>query len=89
MERVCRPSMSTAERAEVWRRWKRGESGSDIGRALGRLRKSVHRVVAAQGGVSHHEHARAHRAELFTGVTAAAESRRARRGGGRSAGISS
>jgi hypothetical protein len=51
MERVCRPSMSTAERAEVWRRWKRGESVSDIGRALGRLRKSVHRVVAAHGGV--------------------------------------
>ena len=51
MERVCRPSMSAAEKAEVWRRWKRGESVSDIGRALGRLRKSVHRVVAAHGGV--------------------------------------
>ena len=51
MERVCRPCMSTAEKAEVWRRWKRGESVSDIGRALGRFRKSVHRVVAAHGGV--------------------------------------
>ena len=51
MERVCRPRMSTAEKAEVWRRWKRGESVSDIGRALGRFRKSVHRVVAAHGGV--------------------------------------
>jgi IS30 family transposase len=51
MERVCRPSMSSAERAEVWRRWKRGESVSDIGRALGRFRKQVHRVVAAHGGV--------------------------------------
>ena len=47
MERVCRPCMSAAEKAEVWRRWKRGESVSDIGRALGRFRKSVHRVVAA------------------------------------------
>ena len=51
MERVRRPSMSTAEKAEVWRRWKRGESVSDIGRALGRIRKSVHRVVAAHGGI--------------------------------------
>lgn len=51
MERVRRPYMSAAEKAEVWRRWKRGESVSDIGRALGRIRKSVHRVVAAHGGV--------------------------------------
>ncbi len=51
MERVGRPRMSVAEKAEVWRRWKRGESVSDIGRALGRFRKSVHRVVAAHGGV--------------------------------------
>ena len=51
MEHVGRPSMSAAEKAEVWRRWKQGESVSDIGRALGRLRKSVHRVVAAHGGV--------------------------------------
>ena len=51
MKRVRRPYMSAAEKAEVWRRWKRGESVSDIGRALGRIRKSVHRVIAAHGGV--------------------------------------
>ena len=51
MERVRRPYMSAAEKAEVWRRWKRGESVSDIGRALERIRKSVHRVVAVHGGV--------------------------------------
>ena len=51
MERVRCPYMSAAEKAEVWRRWKRGESVSDIGRALERIRKSVHRVVAAHGGV--------------------------------------
>ena len=50
MERVRR-SMSAAEKVEVWRRCKRGESVSDISRALGRLRKLVHRVVAAHGGV--------------------------------------
>ncbi len=51
MERVRRGRMSTAEKAEVWRRWKQGESLSDIGRALGRIRRTIHHVVAAQGGV--------------------------------------
>ena len=51
MERVRRRRMSTAEKAELWRRWKRGESLSDIGCALGRVRRSVHHVVAAHGGV--------------------------------------
>ena len=48
MERV---RMSTGEKAELWRRWRRGESLSDIGRALGRIRRTVHHVVAAHGGV--------------------------------------
>jgi IS30 family transposase len=54
MERVCQRRMSTAETAEtaeVWRRWKRGESLADIGRALGRIRRTIHHVVAAHGGV--------------------------------------
>ena len=38
MERV---RMSTGEKAELWRRWKRGESLSDIGRALGRIRPAA------------------------------------------------
>ena len=37
MERVRRPRISTAEKTEVWTRWKRGESLSDIGRALDRV----------------------------------------------------
>ncbi len=59
MERVCRPCMSAAEKAEVWRRWKRGESVSDIGRALG---VSVNRstVSSPRTAVSHHECARGH-----------------------------
>ena len=51
MERVCQRRMSTAETAGVWRRWKRGESLADIGRALGRIRRTIHHVVAAHGGV--------------------------------------
>ena len=34
MGRVRRPRMSASEKAELWKRWKRGESLSDIGRAL-------------------------------------------------------
>lgn len=37
---------------EVWRRWKRGEAFSEIGRALGVSRQTIHRVVMAHGGVA-------------------------------------
>ena len=51
MVRVRRPRMSASEKAELWKRWKRGESLSDIGRALGRIPGAVHHVVSARGGV--------------------------------------
>jgi len=51
MDRVRRPRMSVKEKAELWKRWKRGESLSDIGRALGRIPGAVHHVVSARGGV--------------------------------------
>lgn len=43
-------SVSAAERAELWQRWKNGESMGEIARALGRRDSSVHWVVAASGG---------------------------------------
>ena len=52
MERVRRPRISTAEKTEVWTRWKRGESLSDIGRALDRVPGAIFHVLAARGGVS-------------------------------------
>lgn len=39
-------------RDEVWRRWKQGEAFSEIGRAIGAAKQSVHEVVVARGGVA-------------------------------------
>lgn len=43
---------SPAERAELWRRWKSGESLSDIARALGRKPGSVHTTLSQSGGIA-------------------------------------
>ena len=45
-----RPGLSPDQKRELWRRWKAGESLSEIGRALGRQAGSIHGVVAANGG---------------------------------------
>jgi len=45
-----RPGLSPEQKRELWRRWKAGESLSEIGRALGRQAGSIHGVVAANGG---------------------------------------
>lgn len=50
MARTGRPGLSHEEKAELWRRWKAGETLSDIGRALGKHAASVFGVVAAKGG---------------------------------------
>jgi IS30 family transposase len=42
--------MSDAQKREVWHRWRRGQSLSDIGRALGKVPGSIHGVVKANGG---------------------------------------
>src|SRR6187402_2573303 len=39
-------------RDEVWRRRKLGEAFSEIGRAIGAAKQSVHDVVVARGGVA-------------------------------------
>ena len=50
MARTGRPGLSYEQKAELWRRWKGGETLSDIGRALGKHAASVFGVVAAKGG---------------------------------------
>lgn len=51
MAKRGRPNRTTAEqRREIWRRWKEGQSLSDIGRALGKVPGSVYHVVKANGG---------------------------------------
>ncbi len=46
-----RREYSAAERRELWDRWKRGESISDIGRALDRAPGTIHQTIRQRGGV--------------------------------------
>ena len=48
--RRTRNLFSSQQRAELWERWRSGESLSDISRALGRKPGTVHGVIAAAGG---------------------------------------
>ena len=51
MAGIGRPnSTSNEQRREMWRRWREGQSLSDIGRALGKVPGSIHHVVGANGG---------------------------------------
>ena len=52
MAQIGRPGLSTTAKAELWRRWRNGESLSDIGRALAKHAGSIHGVVALRGGIS-------------------------------------
>jgi len=51
MARNRRLGLSDAQRAELWRRWKAGQSLSEIGLALSRHAGSIHSVVEAKGGI--------------------------------------
>jgi len=43
--------LSVAQRADVWRRWKAGESLHTIGRAFDRPHTSIHCLLAHHGGI--------------------------------------
>ena len=52
MERRGRPRFTREQKAELWERWKSGESPSDIARALERRTKGgVYRILASTGGI--------------------------------------
>jgi IS30 family transposase len=51
MQRGRRARMSWSQKAELWRRWRAGESLSEIGRALERLPASVFSVLRSHGGI--------------------------------------
>ena len=51
MARIGRPGLSDAEKSELWRRFREGESLSEIGRALDKHAGSIHGVVSAYGGI--------------------------------------
>ena len=66
MGRIGRPGMSDYEKSELWRRWKGGESLSDISRALGKNPGSVHNVLKSRGGIPPRGRKRAARALTST-----------------------
>lgn len=45
------PALTAEVKAEVWRRWKAGETLSDMTRALGRHRDALYNAVEACGGI--------------------------------------
>ena len=51
MVQSLRPRLMAAQKTELWRRWRRGESLNAIGRALGRIAKVVRYEVARTGGI--------------------------------------
>ena len=51
MQRVRRSRMSVSDKAEIWQRWKQGQSLSEIGRAIDRIPGAVFHVVRARGGI--------------------------------------
>jgi IS30 family transposase len=79
----ARRGYSAQERRELWERWKRGESISEIGRALDRAPGTIHCTLREYGGVPPRERRRsrlaltlAEREEISRGL-AAGESARA------------
>ncbi len=64
--RVRRPWMSTSERNEMWRRWRAGESLSEIARALARHSARLYTIVAAEGGIAPPPRLRSRRALTTT-----------------------
>src|SRR6195952_673132 len=52
MPQMGRPGLSPQQKAELWARWKAGQSLSDIGRALGKHAASVFGVLLAKGGIA-------------------------------------
>src|SRR6478672_8091292 len=52
MDQRKRIRLSPQQHKELWERWKAGESISDIGRALGRVRSGIHQWLASRGGIA-------------------------------------
>ena len=51
MVQSLRPRLTAAQKTELWRRWRHGESLNAIGRALDRIAKVVRYEVARTGGI--------------------------------------
>ena len=52
MAQMGRPGLTASQKAEMWRRWKDGQSLTDIGLALGKHAASIHGVLLPKGGIA-------------------------------------
>jgi len=50
MAKMGRPGLSDRQKTELWLRWKKGETLTEIGLALGKHAGSIHGVLASNGG---------------------------------------
>lgn len=78
-----RREYSAADRKELWERWKRGESVSDISRALDRVPATIYCTIRRQGGIAPRERRRSRlaltldeREEISRGIAAGRSARR-------------
>jgi hypothetical protein len=51
MRQGRRYGLSAAQRTEIWRRWKAGESLHEIGRAIGKDHGSIQFLLSQHGGI--------------------------------------
>ncbi len=72
-----RPGLSYGQKQELWARWQRGESTSDISRALNTYPASIHTILRKHGGIAPRERTRSqsslslpHREEISRGIAA-------------------
>src|SRR6516164_7795639 len=88
MEGTARIWFTAQQRAELWERWKNGQSVADIARALERRNKSgVYRILAVNGGIAPEPRRRAaaalrleEREEISRGIAAGRSMRRIAQG---------
>ena len=52
MRQGRRYGLSTAQRTDIWRRWKAGESLHEIGRAIGKNHGSIQFLLSQHGGIA-------------------------------------
>jgi len=52
MAQMGRPGLSFEQKDELWKRWRAGQSLSDIGRAIGKHAASVFGVLVSKGGIA-------------------------------------
>ncbi len=71
MVQVRRPGLSYTQKNELWRRWKEGQSLTEIGRALERHNSTMNRPGFDGDSVSTERWADVSTEEVFTGVAGA------------------